>query len=39
MSFACCCLNRHKDTIEVANTPESYWFWRGSNELKAGDQE
>jgi hypothetical protein len=32
-------LNRHVDTIEAANTPESYWFWRGGIELYAGDQE
>jgi hypothetical protein len=25
--------------IKAANTPESYWFWRGGIELKAGDQE
>jgi hypothetical protein len=25
-------------TIEAANTPESYWFWHGGIELKAGDQ-
>jgi hypothetical protein len=24
--------------IEAANTPESYWFWRGRIELYAGDQ-
>jgi hypothetical protein len=27
------------DAIEAANTPESYWFWRGGIELRAGDQE
>jgi hypothetical protein len=27
------------DAIEAANMPESYWFWHGGNELKAGDQE
>jgi hypothetical protein len=29
------------DTIEATNTPESfwYWFWRGSDELKADVQE
>jgi hypothetical protein len=32
-------LNRHMNAIEAANTPKSYWFWRGSFELKAGDQE
>jgi hypothetical protein len=37
--IARCCLNRHVDAIEAANTPESYWFWRSGNELKAGDQE
>jgi hypothetical protein len=37
--IACCCLNRHVDAIKAANTPESYWFWRGGIELKAGDQE
>jgi hypothetical protein len=37
--MARCCLNRHVDAIEAANTPESYWFWHGGIELKAGDQE
>ncbi len=39
--IACCCLNRHADAIEAANTPESYryWFWRGGDELKADVQE
>ncbi len=37
--IARCCLNRHVDAIEAANTPELYWFWRGGTELYAGDQE
>jgi hypothetical protein len=37
--MALCCLNRHMDAIEAANTHESYWFLRGGIELNAGDQE
>jgi hypothetical protein len=37
--IARCCLNCHVDAIEAANTPESYWYWHGGIELKAGDQE
>jgi hypothetical protein len=37
--IARCCLNRHVDAIEATNTPESHWFLRGGNELKAGEQE
>jgi hypothetical protein len=37
--IARCYLNRHLDAIEAANMPESYWFWRGGIELKAGDQD
>jgi hypothetical protein len=37
--IALCCLNRHVDAIEATNTPESYRFWRGGDELKADVQE